>query len=522
MDQDQDIDPNHRHKWLNYSESSLCSSTPSELESSHTTPTNDTLDWDGPNDPRNPYNWSGRKKWATATLPLLGTFALTLNSTAHTIAAREISADFNVLDTPDFTNTYWTVFSWSIGGAVFALFLPLLEDFGVRRPYMLFYVLFFAMVIAQALAQNFATLVITRFISGGCVAVLANTIVSMIPDLWATAEYTSSPVGLYILLYVAGSTSGPVLFAPVMQYIGDWRWIFYIQLIVYGAMGPLYQFLLPETRGHILLGYEAKRIRKETGKPVFTAQQRDALPIRRRLLESVTRPLYLLGTQPVLLACAIWSAFAFGLVFAFTQSTEQVFRELYGWTSYQCAYVQAAIVIGEILAWPVTRYGSHLYFKSAKRNREHPGEPIPEARLYISVFGSFLGITAGMFVYAWTSYPFLPWYAPAIGLAMVGFGIQIVVCVIADYVVDLYAASGYTGSAIAAVVAVEQSVAAALPLAQASMYTNLGFQWASSLLGFIGFLLGFIPLVFIWQGKTLRAKSPLLKGSGGHSVGTKS
>ena len=505
----------HGRKWLQDSpDSSQCSSPRLEPEFSQAESKPHILDWTDSNDARNPYKWSSRRKWTTAALMLFGTLVLTLNGTGITIAAGEISAEFNVLDTSTFTNSIWIVFSWNIGGAFFALFLPLLEDFGVYRPYMSFYVLFFAMVIAQALAKNFATLVITRFISGGCVTILANTIASVIPDMWEGAAERSVPIGLYIVLYLVGNTLGPVVFAPVMQYIGNWRWIFYIQLIVYGALLPLYAFLLPETRGHTILGKEAKRIRKETGRSVYTAQQCNTDPITQRLVTSVTRPLYLLATEPVLLASTIWSAFALGLVFAFTQSTEQVFRELYGWTSWQCGYVQGAIVIGEVLGWPVSIYGTSLYFKSAKRNRETPGEPIPEARLYVSVFGSFLGITGGMFVYAWTSYPFLPWYAPAIGLAMVGFGIQIVVCTIADYVVDLYADSGKAGSAIAGVVVGEQLIAAALPLAEASMYTNLGFHWASSLLGFISLLLSMVPIVFTWQGRNLRAKSPFMKSGG--------
>jgi MFS family permease len=549
---DEDMEAGRDRKWLQHSNASHCSSS-SHSEPPSTTPTTATtattataattttstttatkttthtsnkveiLDWEGPNDARNPHNWSPRRKWATATLTLFGTFALTLNGTGITIAADAIAAEFHVRDSPTFANTDWTIFTWNIGGAFFSLFLPLLEDFGVKRPYMCFYALFLAMLLPQALAPDFATLVSTRFVGGGCVAVLANTIASAIPDLWASARARSVPVGLYIELYVVGNTFGPVLFAPVMQYIGNWRWIFYIQLIVYGALGPLYLFFLPETRAHTILGREAKRMRRETaGRLVYTAQQRNALPLRQRLFKSVTRPLYLLATEPVLLASTIWSAFALGLVFAFTQSTKQVFHELYGWTSYQCGYVQAAVVIGELLGWPVTLYGSRLYFQSAKRNHETPGEPIPEARLYISVLGSFLGITGGMFVYAWTSYPSLPWYAPAIGLAMVGFGIQIVVCVIADYVVDLYAASGYAGSAIAAVVVGEQIVAAALPLAEASMYSQLGFQWASSLLGFVALLLSAIPLVFIWQGKRLRAKSPFMRSGGQSAVGQSS
>lgn len=54
-----------------------------------------------------------------------------------------------------------------------------------------------------------------------------------------------------------------------------------------------------------------------------------------------------------------------------------------------------------------------------------------------------------MFLYAWTSYPFIPWIAPAIGLAMVGFGTTGVVVSITNYLADAY--SKYAGSAVGAI-----------------------------------------------------------------------
>lgn len=119
-----------------------------------------------------------------------------------------------------------------------------------------------------------------------------------------------------------------------------------------------------------------------------------------------------------------------------------------------------------------------------------------------------------MFVYAWTSYPFLPWIAPAIGLTMVGVGIQVVVSAVADYIEDAYAASAYTGSAISAVAAGENIVAGFLPLAAQSMYTTLGFQWASSLLGFVALVLSLAPVVFVWKGRLFRERSPFMRSEG--------
>lgn len=193
------------------------------------------LSWDGPNDPTNPINWTKKKKWLATGAALFSTLVTCWNGTSITVAASEINREFNVSDA-SFPNSYWPVTSWSVGGAVFViLFMPLMEDLGVRLGYMITYVFFLAMIIPQALAQNFATLIVTRFFSGGCAALLANTISSVIPDLWETEEERSVPVGLYILLYLMGSTLGPVIFGGVVQFLDTWRWCVVQDLHCYGS-----------------------------------------------------------------------------------------------------------------------------------------------------------------------------------------------------------------------------------------------------------------------------------------------
>lgn len=290
--------------------------------------------------------------------------------------------------------------------------------------------------------------------------------------------------------------------------------IFYIQLILYGALFPFFIIFVKETRGNVILRRRAKNLRRSTGRQIFTQAELDAPPLVRGLVKSATRPLQLLVTEPVLFASTLWSAFSFGTVFLFTQSVYIVYSELYGWEEYSTSYVQAAVVIGEFLGWLLTLYGTRIYLKSAERNEECPGKPIPEARLYVSIFGSLVGTVGGMFVYAWTSYPDMPWIAPTIGLAMVGFGIQTVVSAVADYITDAYATSHYAASAVSAVAFGENMTAAFLPLATNKIYAELGFQWASSLLGFLAILLSAAPVVFVWKGRWFREKSPFMQAGG--------
>lgn len=126
----------------------------------------------------------------------------------------------------------------------------------------------------------------------------------------------------------------------------------------------------------------------------------------------------------------------------------------------------------------------------------------------MAVVGGVLGISGGMFTYAWTSYPTIPWIAPAISLAMVGTGSVLVVTGVTDYVVDGY--SHYAGSAMGAVATGENIFSAFLPLATFSMYENLGFNWASTLLAFVSLVLSLVPTLMFFWGKEIRARSTFM------------
>jgi MFS family permease len=467
------------------------------------------VSWNGPKDPENPYNWPLRQKWTLTYLAAFATFITMMNGTIITVAHAAINEEFGISD-ENFPHSYWPVTSWAVGGGCFSLLiLPLMEEFGVRWVFLLAYVAFVCFVIPQALAQNFATLIVTRFFAGGCVSILANTSATVIGNVWDTEKARNIPVSLYIVTYLVGASIGPVIGAPIFEFL-SWRWISYLQLIWLCALFPLYFFLFKECRGIAILGKRAKALRKE-GRLAYTQHEIDSegTSMMRIVARSATRPLLLFFTESVVFVSFMWSAFTVGTLYLFTQSVEQVFVGLYDWTPSQAGYIQAAIVVGEFLGWVGTLFSGKIYFDSAARNTEVPGTPIPEARLYLAIVGGVLGISGGMFTYAWTSYANFPWIAPAVGLAMVGAGSVIVVTGISDYVVDAYAK--YAASAVGIIVTGENTFSAFLPLAAMSMYNTLGFQWASTLLAFISLALSFAPILFVVYGKQIRERSPFMK-----------
>jgi MFS family permease len=468
------------------------------------------LQWNGPNDPANPFNWKVKTKWNVTLTACYITLLVGLNATAMTSASEVINEQFGISDR-HFANSYWPVVSWTVGAAgAPMMILPILEDFGMRIGYITVYAIFVIFMIPQAVAPNFATLIVCRFISGCCGGVLQDVMDGIIADVWPEAVQRSLPVSCYVFCLLVGVTLGPVMGGAVVGSL-NWRWIFYIQLIAYGASLPLVLMFIRETRGPVILlkrGKEKQKIRHANLSSSLHNPLDSPNALKAFLYSNIARPAQLLCTEPVVFFFTLLSSLSYGVVFISTQSVTQVYPTLYHWREYQAGLVQASIVVGEIFGFIACLYQNQIFAQAAAVDKIKPNSRLPEVRLYLSVPGSFLGLTGGLFWYSWTSYSHLSWVLPSVGLAFVGFGSVVVMQAIMMYITDAYAK--YAGSASAAVCFGENIFAAFLPLASLPMYSNLGFQWASSLLAFVALTLSFAPIVIIMKGKDIRRRSPYM------------
>lgn len=486
--------------------------------------------------------WPASKKWSATLTATIVTFLVGINSTALLSATDEVSEHFDI-DNSSFDNSFFLVTAWNAGAAIVPLvILPAMEDFGIRQIYIGLYIVFTIFVMVQAVAHNFATLIVARVIAGSCGGALQNAIDGMVADIWSQdTRRMSFCLSLFILALTGGVTIGSVIGGLIIRSL-SWRWyvnivdkvssyttnihnrVSWIQLIIYGAFLPIVILFIHDTR--------------------TSSAPQDAAAIKARiksaLNETVLRSSKMFVTEFVVSSFTFWSAFSFGTVFILTQSIPLVYRTRYSWSEADTGIVQMSLFIGEIIGFCLClvqdfviypRYSSHAPKEKRGQKQKHPSNhatppetrshpsiststlpPNPEARLYTSIPASLLGLTAGFFIYGWTSQPSssysYPWPLPTLGLLLIGLGIMIIIQAVTTYITDCYPTNA--NSAVSCVAFGENMFAAFLPLATRRMYERLGVGWASSTLGFLAVAVSAGPMLIVLFGPKIRRRSRLI------------
>lgn len=299
----------------------------------------------------------------------------------------------------------------------------------------------------------------------------------------------------------------------VTGYIGlnlGWRWIFWVLMAMTGGIWILLIVSVPETRHSILLQKKTHRVRKQmeeeslkSAASTVDVHASDQKGLHQLFAITLTRPIRFLFTEPITLFSAIYNGFLYGLVYLFNESFSLVFGpEGHGFNGGQQGLAFLGLAIGPLIAFCFYPLQERHYLR---RVAENQGKGVPEARMWMARGGAVL-IPISLFWFGWTSYKSVHWVVPIVASSFFGAGIYIVILSILNYVVDAY--QSYSASALAGVILVRNVVGAGFPLFATQMYSKLGYEWASSLLGFISILLVPIPFIFFYKGSAIRLRSP--------------
>ena len=138
------------------------------------------------------------------------------------------------------------------------LLAPLSETFGRRILFVLNLAVFTVVQISVALAPNVATFITFRTISGFVGSVGVANGGGSIFDMFETHQ-RAMVLGVYLVGPLFGPTLGPLIGGLIVGSL-QWRWIFWIVMIISGAVTTFVYFFLHETNATVILQTRKKTL----------------------------------------------------------------------------------------------------------------------------------------------------------------------------------------------------------------------------------------------------------------------
>jgi len=232
-----------------------------------------------------------------------------------------------------------------------------------------------------------------------------------------------------------------------------------------------------------------------------TEQDLDLRPLSERLRIFLIRPFQLLFGELIVFLVSLYMSVLYGLLYMFFVAYPIIYQGGKGYSASTTGLMFIPIAIGILASAACAPFVNKHYLSLCAR---HDGKPPAEVRL-IPMMLSCWFIPIGLFIFAWTSYPELSYWGPAMGGFPVGFGFLFLYNSANNYLVDSY--QHQAASALAAKTFLRSFWGAAVVLFTVQMYSRLGYQWASSLLAFISLACCGIPFGFYFFGARIRRRS---------------
>ena len=451
------------------------------------------------NDPENPKNWSKAYKWWCTMVVAITCFVVAFNSSVITANIKSPAEEFHVSEEVTLLSISLFVVGFGVGPMCFA---PLSEILGRKIIYITTFLAATIFTIPGAVSKNIATLLVSRALAGLSFSAPMTLVGGTLADLWRSEE-RGIPMAAFSAAPFCGPAIGPLVGGFLSDNLG-WRWLYWIQLILSGAVWILLTFTVPETYAPTLLARRAEKLRNETGDERYvTEQDLDLRPLGQRLRLFLVRPFQLLFLEPIVLFISLYMSVLYGLLYMFFIAFPIVYQEGKGYSASTTGLTFIPLAVGVLLSAMCAPLVNKHYLKLCAQYA--PARPPPEARLIPMMFSCWL-VPLGLFLFAWLSAPDQHWAGPAIGGGFtIGFGFLFLYNSANNYLVDSY--QHQAASALAAKTCLRSFWGAATVLFTIQMYHRLGTQWASSLLGFLGLACCAIPFVFYYKGERIRAFS---------------
>ncbi|KAF8836360.1 MFS polyamine transporter [Paxillus ammoniavirescens] len=463
------------------------------------------VDWDGPDDPQNPRNWSFKRKWAATAVVSGFTFITPVSSSMIAPATEQLAAEFGIHSSVVIAlSTSMFVLAFAIG----PLFLgPMSEIYGRSRVLQLSNLWYLAWNLGCGFAKNENQFLAFRFLAGlGGSAPFAIG-GAVLADCWRPEE-RGQAVALYSLAPLLGPVIGPIVGAWIAGY-STWRWVFRSTSFVDAVIQLSGLFFLQETYAPLLLERKANQIRQSMDeekvpyKEVRTIFKGDDRSWQLIMSRALLRPFALVYHEPIMQLLCLYMAYVYGMLYVFLTTIPTMFEEVYQQPVGVAGLHYIALGVGLVGASQMnarTLDKIYVHFKN-----KNGGVGRPEFRLP-AMFPATLILPIGCLITGWTVQAHTHWIAPDIGITLAGAGIIVSYQCIQTYTLDAFTL--HAASASAALSCLRSLAGFAFPLYTPAMYSALGFGKGDTILALVAIVIGFPAPWIIWRyGERLRNTS---------------
>ncbi|KAJ5728542.1 MFS transporter [Penicillium malachiteum] len=458
------------------------------------------VDWDGPDDPKNPRNWSSGKKLVHVLLVSGFTLYSNLAAVMFAPGAQDVAKEFRITST---IVESLTVTIYLLGFCLGPLILSSLsETYGRLIVYHICNMIFIGLTVGCALSTDAGMFLAFRLLCGVAASSPMAIGGGTIADLYVEAE-RGKAMAIFGMGPLLGPVIGPVIGGFVSQDIG-WRWTFWLILILSSVISLLSVIFLRETYEPALLSRKAARLCKKTGNPKLCARTLNKnLTPSQILTRSIMRPTKMIFLSPIVFLISIYCAFMFSLLYLLFTTFPDVFEKTYGWGPEISGLSYLGLGIG--MMFSIALFG----LLSDKLLKQPRGGTVarPELRLILMMWCSPL-VPIGFIWYGWSAKFHAHWIISMLGTGLIGISAFLIMMPAQLYLVDSFGTEG-SASALAGNTVLRSLFAALLPLAGPDMYARLGLGWGNTLLGFIAFAFVPVPWLFFKYGEYLRTRFPL-------------
>lgn len=454
----------------------------------------------GFNNPEDPRNWKTSKKVYVVVFVSMYTLISPMSSSILSPAIKDLAKDFNITS-PVIQAMVISIhiLAWALGPLVIA---PLSEDDRIGRKRVLSISCWLSLVfnLACALSKNTTQILVFRFVSGLFSATPLNVSPAVVSDLFDAKNRNVSLAGVFLVPFV-GPAIAPVIGGYIVSAKG-WRWVLYTLCILNAAVAVLGSIFYVETYAPALLLKKAKKLRKATGNQnLHTIYEiSNGETTMEKLMVTVSRPIVLLFTHPMVIGLGSFMAFIYGFLYLMIVTIPSVFEKTYGFDQRTVGLMYLPLGIGFVLGvifW--TFLLGVVYNKLVEKNN---GVAKPEFRLPC-LFATAIIIPIGLLWYGWSAQLKLHWIMPCIGSALFAFGLVCVFQTLQAYLIDLN--PRFAASSIAAAAIFRSIFGFAFPLFAPAMYAKLDYGWSSTMCAIIALLLGVpFPILCYKYGEQLR------------------